>query len=159
MGAIRNRSMRCHARSPRPHPGESLRMRFCRNQSCLALFFLCPQCDHGNVYCTTTCREQNREKHVREARLRYEETSRALELHRERQRRYRIRLKQRRVTDHPSSISAIEKTQLDRRGSLTGRLSGRSIYPKGGSRHVVPKLKVVCVVCGFQTPWIALELW
>lgn len=75
---------------------EPFRQRFCRAPACGARFFLCRACDRGQGYCSARCRAQARAQQLRSARQRHQRSAAGRLDHRERQRRYRRRLAERR---------------------------------------------------------------
>ena len=83
-----------------------LRLRVCRGSECHAVFFLCSHCDRGHRYCSLHCRQQARLRQRRCANRRYQQSPEGRLDHCDRQRRYRERRAQARVTGH-SSLSII----------------------------------------------------
>ena len=81
-----------------------LLQRFCFAPGCLTLFFLCSSCDHGQRYCSDSCRRRERLRQRRKANRRYQQSPEGRLDHRDRQRRYRERCRQARVTDHSSFL-------------------------------------------------------
>jgi hypothetical protein len=65
---------------------------------CRSQVLVCRRCDRGQIYCAGTCAKQARRHQQREARRRYQATTRGRAMHADRNRRYRAR--QRGVTDH-----------------------------------------------------------
>lgn len=78
------------------------RQRICRLPSCLTVFYLCPHCDRGQRYCSVRCREKSRRQQRRAANRRHQQSLEGRLDHRDRQRAYRDRLGQARVTDQGS---------------------------------------------------------
>jgi hypothetical protein len=73
------------------------------------MFFICSHCDHGQVYCSSGCREATRRLQLRAANLRHQQSEEGRLDHRDRQRAYRRRLARsatpsaaQSVTDHGS---------------------------------------------------------
>jgi hypothetical protein len=65
---------------------------------------LCSWCDHGQIYCSKTCAHFARQKSLRLARLRYQQTFNGKRNHAACQARYRRKLKNK-VTDHGSPLA------------------------------------------------------
>ena len=77
-------------RSPATYlPGRRLR----------ALFFICRSCDRGQSYCSQPCRRLQRRQQCRAANRRHQQSAEGRADHRDRQRAYRQRQQQARVTD------------------------------------------------------------
>jgi hypothetical protein len=88
-------------------PGEVLlRQRFCLGSECRAIFFLCSHCDRGQRYCSLACRRQARLRQRRCANRRHQQSPEGRLDHRDRQRQYRQRRAQARVTDQGSLLIA-----------------------------------------------------
>ena len=68
---------------------------------CLTQVVLCSGCDHGQIYCSRVCAFFARQKSLRLARSRYQQTFNGRRNHAARQARYRMKLKNK-VTDHTS---------------------------------------------------------
>lgn len=68
---------------------------------CHKQVFLCSWCDHGQIYCGRTCAHAARQKSLRLARLRYQQTFKGRRNHAACQARHRRKLKNK-VTDHGS---------------------------------------------------------
>ena len=75
-----------------------LRNRNCRG--CGVVFCVCGRCDHGQCYCSPLCRQRARRQQLRAANRRHQRTDAGRRLHRMRQRDYRLRRAEARVTDH-----------------------------------------------------------
>jgi hypothetical protein len=80
----------------------SSRLYFCA--LCHTQAVICSHCDRGQIYCSDTCSKIARIKSCREAETRYQLTSRGKHKHAARQKRYRMRQKEK-VTDHGSVIT------------------------------------------------------
>ena len=78
------------------------RQRICHFPSCGALFYLCCHCDRGQRYCSPRCREKSRRQQRQEANRRHQQSPEGRLDHRDRQRAYRWRRRQARVTDQGS---------------------------------------------------------
>jgi hypothetical protein len=108
-------------------PEVVLRQRHCR--ACGAVFSVCSHCDRGQCYCNQACRREARLQQLRTANRRYQRSEAGQLGHRMRQRAYRSRRAQVRVTDQgPLAIMMPPST------------SGNGI----GS----------CVLCGRSSKWI-----
>lgn len=59
--------------------------------ACRTAVLICSHCDRGHRYCTAGCAEQVRQRAVRDAGRRYQDSLRGRHAHAERQRRYRAR--------------------------------------------------------------------
>lgn len=79
-----------------------LRHTFCRAQGCGGIFYICRSCDRGQRYCTDRCRSKARHEQRRAANRRHQQTPEGRLDHRDRQRAYRQRRAQARVTDQSS---------------------------------------------------------
>jgi hypothetical protein len=84
------------------HGEAVLRQRVCLLRDCLATFFLCSHCDRGQRYCSVACRDQARRRQRRAANRRHQRSPEGRLDHRDRQRQYRHRRAQARVTDQGS---------------------------------------------------------
>ena len=78
-----------------------LRLRVCGSPACRALFVVCISCDRGQRYCSQSCRQIVRRNQRRSADRQYQQSERGRRSHCRRQRRYRERQAQARVTDQP----------------------------------------------------------
>jgi len=89
------------------HGEAVLRARLCLGRACNVLFFICSNCDRGQRYCGVTCRVTARRRQRRSANRRHQTSTEGRLDHRDRQRQYRRRRMQARVTDQgsPSAIS------------------------------------------------------
>ena len=76
-----------------------LRQRTCRGEGCGALFFICRSCGRGQGYCSRSCRRLQRRLQCRAADRRHQQSPEGRADHRDRQRAYRQRQQQARVTD------------------------------------------------------------
>jgi hypothetical protein len=70
---------------------ESFREQRCR--SCLRVFYVCPCCDRGQVYCSIECKKVGRDAQVRDAKRKYLADEDVRQGERERQRDYRARVR------------------------------------------------------------------
>jgi hypothetical protein len=106
-----------------------LRPRRCLGSDCHVVFMVCGPCDRGQRYCSEPCRAGARQRHRREANRRYQKTVAGRETHRCRQRAYRERQAEARVTDQACRmITPPPPTAFTRRPG--------------------------CAVCGCQSRWI-----
>ena len=103
--------------------GVSCRMFLCGR--CRAQVLVCRSCDRGQIYCIKICAQKVRADRQREARRRYQATPRGRDLHAERNRRYRDRLRS--VTDHGSRTERQRGSTptLDRRGPFSEPATSR----------------------------------
>lgn len=72
---------------------------------CRSQVVICSDCDRNNIYCSKRCAKTSRQKSLRAAGQRYQDSRRGQLKHADRQRRYRARQKEK-VTHHSSSASA-----------------------------------------------------
>lgn len=72
---------------------------------CHAQAVICTYCDRGQIYCSEICSQAARIKSCREAEARYQLTPGGKRKHAARQKRYRMRQKEK-VTDHGSVTTA-----------------------------------------------------
>jgi hypothetical protein len=70
---------------------ESFREQRCR--ICLRVFYVCPCCDRGQVYCSIDCKKVGRDAQVRDAKRKYLADEDVRQGERERQRDYRARVR------------------------------------------------------------------
>ena len=132
------------------HGEAVLRLRVCLRGECQATFFLCPQCDHGQRYCSLQCRGQARLNQRRNANRRHQQSLEGRLDHRDRQRAYRSRRAQERVTDQGSllilSPSSSECERMD--------VISAGVLPKSGIAWLQPcpekrpGVWLCCRVCG-----------
>ena len=86
--------------------GLVLRQRFCRGRTCGKLFWICRHCDRGQRYCGPLCRQQAYRQQRRLANRRHQQSLEGRLDHRDRQRAYRHRRTNARVTDQGSLRSS-----------------------------------------------------
>ena len=109
-------------------PNEGLRVRRCLDPTCNALFTICASCDRGQRYCSGGCRKRMRQQQMRASSRRYQASAVGKENHCQRQRSYRQRRCQPRVTHQgPVSITTPRQTQ--------------------------PINRSQCLVCGCENRW------
>ena len=119
-----------------------LRQRFCRGAGCGRIFFICRSCDRGQCYCSDGCRAEAVRRQRREANRRHQQSDEGRRDHCDRQREYRERFAQRRVTDQPSQAAA-----------LSGRIPIAEQVPGEDTTRVtdVPRQRhrrLFCIICG-----------
>lgn len=86
-----------------PQPCRTVfRQRICHSPACATVFYLCRHCDRGQRYCSPRCREKSRRQQRRQANQRHQQSLEGRLDHRDRQRNYRQRQAQARVTDQSS---------------------------------------------------------
>ena len=103
-----------------------IRPRFCRGPGCGSLFFVCCHCDHGQRYCSESCRAAARCQQRRAANHRYQRTEPGRLKHCHRQRAYRQRRGRFSVTDQgprPIKEPAVIGPSASPRCSVCGRQS------------------------------------
>jgi hypothetical protein len=127
-----------------------LRQRVCRAQACHAVFWLCLHCDRGQRYCSLACRDDSRLRQRRRANLRHQGSPEGRLDHRDRQRAYRHRQTQSRVTDQGSiSITSPASSGCEPVDALTATVSARSDRVL---RHARPETRPgvwqCCRICG-----------
>lgn len=83
-----------------------LRQKVCGGHACRAVFWLCLHCDRGQRYCSLACRQTARREQCRRANQRHQQSEEGRLDHCDRQRAYRSRQNQARVTDQ-GSVSRI----------------------------------------------------
>lgn len=109
--------------------GSTHRMRRCCGPDCGAVFFVCIRCDRGQRYCSGDCRQSARRRKTRAANARYQRSDAGRRAHRLRQKAYRRRSAERRVTyQGPTSVTSPPSIRL--------------LAPPS------------CVVCRRQTVWV-----
>ena len=95
------------------HGEAVLRLRVCLRGECGATFFLCPQCDHGQRYCSPECREAARRLRHCAADAKYQKTPHGARQHAHRGQKYRDKKRahteksdpEKIVTDPPFSVA------------------------------------------------------
>lgn len=133
-----------------PHGEAVLRQRFCLASDCRAMFFLCSRCDRGQRYCSDACRQQARLGQHRVANRRYQQSEEGRLDHRDRQRCYRARRAQARVTDQGSLLIAGSASseggpvEASPRNGSDG--SGAALLPRWPQTR--PGVRLCCRVCG-----------
>ena len=132
-------------------PGEVvLRQRVCLGSGCRAVFFLCSHCDRGQRYCSLACRNQARLDQRRRANRRHQNSPEGRGDHCDRQREYRQRRAQARVTDQSSlSISFRASSECGRVEATVRDAPPRSSdtgLPRWPEKR--PGVWLCCRVCG-----------
>jgi hypothetical protein len=117
------------------------RQRICR---CGMTFYLCRPCDRGQRYCSERCRQKARREQRRVANRRHQDSVEGRLDHRDRQRRYRERLRQVCVTDQSS---------IGRRSSAT--MPVQESEPALRQASSEPMLCIRCGRVGLPIPWEA----
>jgi hypothetical protein len=132
-------------------PGEVvLRQRVCVGSECRAVFFLCSHCDRGQRYCSIACRDQARLHQRRCANRRHQQSAEGRLDHRDRQRQYRQRQAQARVTDQGSLLIACSASfqcgpaEATPTGVSEG--SGAAVRPRWPETR--PGVWLCCRICG-----------
>ena len=127
-----------------------LLLRICLRSDCRAMFFLCQHCDRGQRYCSLDCRYQARLHQRRRANRRHQQSPEGRLDHRDRQREYRQRRAQARVTDQGSlliiSSSSSGCEQIDATPVDAPRRSDHSLFPRWPEKR--PGVGLYCRVCG-----------
>lgn len=90
------------------HGESTLREARCSLGSCSRLFYICPDCDYGQTYCSDECRTRNQRRLHRQANQRHQQSREGKRDHADRQRHYRARERDReyereKVTDTGSA--------------------------------------------------------
>ena len=132
------------------HREAVLRQRVCLLRDCLATFFLCSHCDRGQRYCSVACRDQARRRQRRAANRRHQRSPEGRLDHRDRQRQYRHRRAQARVTDQGSlSITCSAISACGPGEPAVAELAGvhvarrRPLWPQSQ-----PGVQLRCRICG-----------
>ena len=128
-----------------------LRLRVCLAGECRATFFLCSRCDRGQRYCSLACRRQARLHQHRRANRRYQQSPEARLDHCDRQREYRRRRTQARVTDHSSLLIASPASSEGGKVDATTieappRSSAAAGLPRWPEQR--PGVRLCCRICG-----------
>src|SRR3989442_11973839 len=115
-----------------------LRHRRCR---CGATFYICRPCDRGQRYCSDCCRQKARREQRRETNRRHQQSPEGRLDHRDRQQRYRQRLRVR------------EKCVTDQ-ASPDGNRFGNIPHQESVAAPVsMPSIAAFCIRCGrYMTP-------
>lgn len=125
------------------------RQLFCRAAACGVMFFICRHCYRGQTYCSAQCRCETRQQQRRKANRRYEQDPEVRQDHRDRQREYRNRRCESRVTDQSSPLECGW-------GSITEPLANiEAESPPVKETQDAPKIswrerfsRIVCNLCG-----------
>lgn len=133
------------------------RLRFCRAQACGTLFWICRPCDRGHRYCSERCRQKARRQQRREANRRHQQSPEGQLDHRDRQRAYRRRRRER-VTDQGRREDRIFLRMTSRdsfRFSMPSNQGERSEEQDEKPHFEEPHcFRIRCVVCGRSGLWI-----
>jgi hypothetical protein len=141
------------------------RLRRCR--ACNAAFVICRSCDRGQCYCSPECRAAARREQRRRANRRHQHSPEGRLDHRDRQREYRKRCAQRRVTDTSSlavaslgniATCAPESENTIVRVGFSASSLGCRVFANG-QRHCWAHLPLQtsslgCVICGRSARFI-----
>jgi len=135
------------------------RQRRCR--ACNAVFVICRPCDRGQRYCSAQCRVPVLREQRRRANRRHQRSPEGRLDHRDRQRQYRQRCAQRRVTDTSSQGFTLPGTiatcppetekitvRVDFSASLHGWRQPVSCPGRAGEYLHRPLSLLRCVICG-----------
>lgn len=126
------------------------------------MFFICRPCYRGQVYCGDECRRKSRQQQRQKANRRYQQDPEVRQDHRDRQREYRERFRESRVTDQSSMIECGW-------GSMSEPLAEtKPESPPAEEPHDAPKPtwserfgRIICIICGrvgkFITAFIRRE--
>ena len=126
--------------------------RVCRNGECRTLFFLCRSCDRGQHYCSLACRRHARLRQRRGANCRHQQSIEGRLDHRDRQRRYRYRRIQARVTDQGSfSVPYPPLCRSERLEPEIPEQTAAALLPRWPPRHA--GVRICCCVCGRPGRW------
>ncbi len=126
-----------------------LRQLFCRGSDCGVMFFICRSCYRGQVYCGDGCRHRMRREQRRRANRRYEQDPEVRADHCQRQRAYRKRRREGRVTDHTSAgrcRSGSIGTPLPETGMRTSLAEVFDDRPR--FQRLKEAIRLVCIFCG-----------
>lgn len=128
------------------------RQRVCHFLPCGAVFYLCRHCDRGQRYCSLRCRQKSRHQQRREANRRHQQSPWGREDHRDRQRDYRQRRRDR-VTDQSSfrscpsaNLNAPQTSKLVEAAPTSEILPFPDVEREAGW--------IVCQICGRRGRWI-----
>lgn len=127
-----------------------LRQRVCHAQACRAVFWLCLHCDRGQRYCSLACRDDARIRQRRRANRRHQGSPEGRLDHRDRQRAYRHRRVQARVTDQGSvSITSPALSECEPVAVQTAAVAARSDRRLRHARpETRPGVRQCCRICG-----------
>ena len=116
---------------------------------------ICRHCDHGNIYCSSTCAQLRRKQSLCRARKRHQQTFSGRVAHAQRQERYRQRQRSasQKVTDH-GSTAARECGSVKETTSAEVRDSKNSTYGRALAGEI--RCHFCQRVCG---PFARLEYW
>lgn len=134
----------------------AFRQLFCRAAACGVMFFICRRCYRGQAYCSTQCRHKTRQQQRRKANRRYQQDPEVGQDHCDRQREYRKRLCESRVTDQSSLIEHSW-------GSIYEPLAAiQAASPPEEESVDAPKVtrlerfsRIICHICGRWGQWIS----
>lgn len=123
----------------------------CRWLECGAPFVICRACYRGQAYCSERCRQKGRRQQRRDANRRHQQSREGRLDHRDRQRAYRQRRREGRVTD---------TTSRTHRGSVKNILQRLAAEPDSRREEDdddgIVQVEPVCIVCGRHVAFIEL---
>ena len=135
------------------HDEVVLRQRACSGDGCHAVFWICVHCDRGQRYCSPECRAAARRQQRRCANRRHQQSPEGRQDHRDREREYRRRQCQARVTDQ-SSPSILSPAPL-RCGTAPATSLPESVGSDTPDWRPNPSLPGMrCVICGRTGYWV-----
>ena len=126
------------------HGEAVLLQRVCLGEHCHAVFFICSHCDRGHRYCSEGCRANAARQQRRRANGRHQKSPEGRLDHRDRQRDYRRRCRQRQacVTDEGSlSIASPASFQC-------GTSEPPAALEDTPPQQFVPVIRLRCCICG-----------
>lgn len=137
------------------HDETILRQRVCRGSGCHAVFWICRHCDRGQCYCGPACRDLARLEQRRRANCRHQRSPEGRLDHRDRQREYRRRQAQARVTDQGSlSItSPVNMREWDTPTTRSALLRGTAVFTRRGPENRRRRL-LHCIICGRSSRFV-----
>ena len=128
------------------------RQRVCQFPPCGAVFYLCPDCDRGQRYCSSQCGEKSRRLQRREANRRPQRSPEGRADHRDRQREYRKRQRAR-VTDQ-SSLRTSPGVNLTVLPAPEPVEAPPAVGFRPSSGAGIRAGWVVCQICGCRGRWL-----
>jgi hypothetical protein len=127
------------------------RQGFCRAPGCGVLFFVCPSCERGQIYCSDACRKHARRLRLREYNRRHQQSEEGRLDHCDRQKAYRLKRASIGVTDHAYAPSPACATMAQPVSSPLNRPS-TTVFPAvelhARSSTESASQGVVCHFCG-----------
>lgn len=136
----------------------SFRQCSCQAPGCGVVFYICPHCERGQVYCSDSCRQLARRIGHRIANRRHQQSEEGRLDHNDRQRAYRLRQARassqsgsaKSVTDHtyapsPSYATLLPPASTTVRGPLSKLRPALRLHARSFSSD---RQRVVCLFCG-----------